>query len=166
MGWLEAGPLAPGRTISTEQGAVRRTACATLPSRKRPMALCPCEPTIMRSACHSLAYSEMARRGKPMTTSASALCPEEKSFSTPALTIRFPSRLASSMRAGSRAKRWTSTTFTTEKPVSAGQGHAAASSSTRSDDGEESTAIITFVLCRLPRESPSGRLRGCFLGSV
>lgn len=28
------------------------------------MALWPCEPAMMRSACHSFAYSEMALRGK------------------------------------------------------------------------------------------------------
>jgi len=84
------------------------------------MALWPCEPAMIRPAFHSFAYSEMALRGNPMMTSDSALCPVRESLSEPAFTSPSASRLASSISAGSRAKRWTSTTFTTEKVVSSG----------------------------------------------
>src|SRR4029077_9597142 len=66
----EAGEsLGVARTTSTEQCAERRTASATLPRRKRARALCPCEPTMMKSAPHFLAYSAIAFRGKPTRTS-------------------------------------------------------------------------------------------------
>ena len=45
-----ARSLAGKRTISTEQFAVRRIPCATLPSKKRPMAPLPCDPSTIRSA--------------------------------------------------------------------------------------------------------------------
>jgi len=69
------------------------------------MALWPCEPAMIRPAFHSFAYSEMALRGKPLMTSDSALCPVCKSFSEPAFTRPSASHLASSISAGSRAKR-------------------------------------------------------------
>ncbi len=79
IGWDDgAAPPAGNRTISTGQGAILNTACATLPKRKRPIALWPCEPTMIRSACNSFAHSEMTFRGKPSLTSASALCPAWK----------------------------------------------------------------------------------------
>ena len=60
----EAGELSEvGRTISTEQGAERSTACATLPRKNREMAPSPREPTMTRSAFHSRAKSGIAFLG-------------------------------------------------------------------------------------------------------
>jgi hypothetical protein len=86
----------------------------------------------------------MACLGGPHSTFDSAGRLVSASFAIPAFTSFSPSRFASSMSAGSSANRPTSIAFTTQKLVSAGQGRAAASSSTRSEAGDESIAIKTF----------------------
>ena len=71
--------LAGVRTISTEHLAWRATNSATLPSKKRWMALRPCEPTTIRSAPHSAAKSMILSLMSPTSTAASALNPALRS---------------------------------------------------------------------------------------
>src|SRR5208337_688744 len=63
------------RTISTEHLAWRATNSATLPSKKRWMPLCPCEPTTIRSAHHSAAESMIVSLMSPTSTVVSTLNP-------------------------------------------------------------------------------------------
>src|SRR6185369_13991878 len=62
----EAGDRGDGfRTISTEQGAERSTACAMLPRRNREIAPSPRDPITIRSAFHSRATSGITFFGYP-----------------------------------------------------------------------------------------------------
>src|SRR5271165_1589496 len=67
------------RTISTEHFAWRATNSATLPSKKRCMPLCPCEPTTIRSALHSAAESMMLSLMSPTSMAVLALNPAARS---------------------------------------------------------------------------------------
>src|SRR5208283_6058983 len=67
------------RTISTEHLAWRATNSATLPSKKRWMPLCPCEPTTIRSARHPAAESMMLSLMSPTSTAVSTLNPALRS---------------------------------------------------------------------------------------
>src|SRR6476646_7140544 len=83
--------------------------------------------------------------GDPKSTSAVAMWLARASTSASAFRICAPSRFASSTNTGNSANWVTSMALAMQKVVSLGQGRAAASSRTRCEAGEESTAISTFM---------------------
>lgn len=80
------------RTISTEHLALRATDCATLPSKNRRSPLLPCDPTTMRSACHSPAISRIAVLVSASTTRVLLTNPASRRFGLLGAPLLLPGR--------------------------------------------------------------------------
>src|SRR5271157_5905217 len=132
-------------TISTEQVAWRNTACAVLPSNSRLNAPRPCDPSMTKSAFHSLAVFGRPCRGLPASAVVLTVHPASlngcASSSSPSLVLCF----TSSSSNGARVKKYGSTAVTRHISDPFGHGRAAASWITASDEEDPSTAIRILI---------------------
>src|SRR5208282_280051 len=132
-------------TISTEQVAWRITACAVLPSSNRLNAPRPCDPSMIKSAFHSLAIFGRPCRGLPanavVLTAQPASLKGCASSSNSSLVLCF----TSSSSNGARVKKYGSTAVTRHISDPFGHGRAAASWITASDEEDPSTAIRILI---------------------
>jgi hypothetical protein len=101
-----------GRTISTEQGAWRTTARATLPNRKRTVSDASCEPTITKSAPDCAARSTTADLGSPASTLQVYASPDAFNCSAAYRTASSALRWSASLNPGAFQVEYVSTALT------------------------------------------------------
>jgi len=142
--FIAPGPAFP-RSTSTEQGANRTTARATLPRRNCRTVVTVCEPTTMRSVPDCRAYSTIAPFAFPQSTRVAGSMPDRRSCCAAACTASSARCLRVCMRLGSSEAYNGSTTLRTSTAVLWGQGRAATTSMAKSLSAEESTARRIFI---------------------
>jgi len=133
------------RTISTEHGACRSTACAVLPIISRVNAPLPCEPSTANSAFQSVANFGIACRGFSSSTSVLTGQPFVRRPAASSSNSSFVDFLVSSSSCGARTKKNGSTAVTSLNSDPFGHGRKITSCSAASDALDPSTPIRIFM---------------------